>query len=215
MVKIKKDDLIEIDFVGSFKDNGKIFDLTVEKIAKEKKIFKKDFEYKPMKSFVGSGHLLKGIDAKLIGAEVGKEIEFDLKPADAFGDRDSKLIQIVSLNKLKSKGVNPAVGMQLNVDGKVAMVRSVNGGRVILDFNHPFSGKEVHYWIKPLRVITDLKEKVNFATEIIGFKAENLSVKDGKVKFKLANKEKLGQFVDILKAQVKKLVPEAKEVTVT
>ena len=40
--------------------------------------------------------------------------------------------------------------MQLDIDGRRATVRSVNGGRVILDYNHPFSGKEVHYMLGKL-----------------------------------------------------------------
>jgi len=217
MVKIKKGDLIELDFIGRIKETGEIFDLTIEEVAKKEKLKgPENFKFEPMKAFVGSGQLLKGIDQKLIGAEVGKEEEFDLKPEEAFGKRSPKLIQLVSSNKLKKHNLNPVVGMQLNVDGRVATVRSVTSGRVILDFNHPFSGKEVHYWIKPIKVISNIKEKVSRAMELIGFKADNLTVKDGKVELKLTNKEKLGdKFLDLLKKQIKSMVPEAKSITIS
>jgi len=215
MVKIKKGDLIELDFVGSFKADGEIFDLTIESEAKKNNIYRKDFPYKPMRAFIGSGQLLKGIDKNLIGMTVGESKEIDLKPEDAFGKRASNLIQLISINKLRERKVNPVTGMQLDIDGRRATVRSVNGGRVILDYNHPFSGKEVHYMLKVIKLISDLKEKVKYATELIGFKAENLTVKDKKVKFKIANKEKLGEkFVDLLKTTIKKSVPEIKEITI-
>jgi FKBP-type peptidyl-prolyl cis-trans isomerase 2 len=139
-----------------------------------------------------------------------------LKAEEAFGKRNPKLIQLVSINKLKKHNLNPIVGMKLNVDGRVAIVRSVTGGRVILDFNHPFSGKEVHYWLKPQKLISNLKEKVGLAMELIGFKADNLKVDKGKVTLKLANKDKLGdKFFDMLEKQIKLMVPEVKSVTVT
>ena len=213
--KIKKGDMIELDFIGTFKESGEIFDLTIEKIAKENNIYDPKFKYKPMRAFVGTGQLLKGIDEKITGSEVSKVLEFDLDPVNAFGKRDPKLIQLVSLNKLKSKRVNPVVGMQLDIDGKVATIRSVNSGRVILDFNHPFSGRKVHYWLKTKKVITDIKTKVEFTIQLIGFKVENLSVTEGKVKFNLANKEKLGkEFLDLLKNQIKKFVPEIKTIAI-
>jgi FKBP-type peptidyl-prolyl cis-trans isomerase 2 len=148
--------------------------------------------------------------------EVGKEKEFDLKPEEAFGKRNPKLIQLVSANKLKKHNLNPVVGMQLNVDGRMAVVRSVTSGRVILDFNHPFSGKEVHYWLKPVKVISDIKEKVGKAMELIGFNADNLTVKEGKVNLKLANKDKLGdKFLELLKKQIKSMVPEVKSINIS
>ena len=216
MVKIKKGDLIELDFIGRFKETGEVFDLTVEEVAKKEKLKgPENFKYGPMKTFVGSGQLLKGIDAKLIGSEIGAEQEFDLNPEEAFGKRNPKLIQLVSINKLKKHNLKPVVGLQLNVDGRVAVVRSVTGGRVILDFNHPFSGKIVHYWLKPKKVISNVKEKVGYAMELIGFKADNLKVDKGKVTLKLANKDKLGdKFFDMLEKQIKLMVPEVKSVTV-
>ncbi len=216
MVKIKKGDLIELDFIGRFKETGEVFDLTIEEVAKKEKLRSpENFKFGPMKAFIGSGQLLKGIDNKLIGSEVGSEQEFDLKAEEAFGKRSPKLIQLVSINKLKKHNLNPVVGMQLNVDGRVAIVRSVTGGRVILDFNHPFSGKEVHYWIKPVKVIKDIKEKVGRAMELVGFKADNVKVDKGKVTLKLANKDKLGdEFFKVIEKQIKFMVPEVKSVTV-
>ena len=168
-----------------------------------------------MKAFVGSGQLLKGIDKKLVGAEVGKKMEFDLGPKEAFGIRSSKLIQLISLSKLRSKKVNPVVGMRLDVDGRQATVRSVNGGRVLLDFNHPFAGKDVHYMLNPKKVLSDVKDKVAFSTELLGFQAQGLKVEGKKVTFKLPNKEKLGKpFLDLIVTQVKKLVPEVTDVTI-
>jgi FKBP-type peptidyl-prolyl cis-trans isomerase 2 len=42
----------------------------------------------------------------------------------------------------------------------VGIIRSVNSGRVIIDFNHPYAGKDLLYVIKLNREVTDLKEKI-------------------------------------------------------
>ena len=105
--------------------------------------------------------------------------------------------------------------MKLDIDGQQATVRSVNGGRVLLDFNHPFAGKDVHYMLKPIKVFSAIKDKVSFSTELLGFQAEGLKVEGNKVTFKLPNKEKLGKpFLDLIVKQVKKLVPEVSDVTI-
>ena len=118
----------------------------------------------------------------------------------------------MSLNLFKEKKINPYPGMQLNLDGQVATVRSVTGGRVIVDFNPMLAGKEIHYWIKPLKIIKDTVEKAKAVFKNVGFAAENVTFKEGTLTLKLANKEKLGRFLELLEKEVKKHIPEVKKV---
>ena len=70
--------------------------------------------------------------------------------------------------------------------------------------------------LKPIKVFPIIKDKVSFSTELLGFQAEGLKVEGKKVTFKLPNKEKLGKpFLDLIVKQVKKLVPEVSDVTIT
>ena len=50
--------------------------------------------------------------------------------------------------------------LQINVEGRIGHVRKVGGGRAIVDFNHPFSGKDVTYNVTVKRLVTDKKEQV-------------------------------------------------------
>ena len=151
---IHKGDFIELDYIGRIKSNGRIFDLTIEKKAKEEGVYNEKQKYGPLKVCLGAGHLLKGLDIALEGKEAGKEYDIEIQPQDAFGTRNPKLIQLTGLKIFKDKNLNPVPGLTFAVNGALATVRSVTGGRVMLDFNHPLSGKILTYWVKIIRKIS-------------------------------------------------------------
>jgi len=212
--KIKKGDFIEFDFIGSIKASGQVFDLSVEKVAKTLGLHKDGREYKPLEVCVGAGHIIPGLDETLVGREIGKEFELDIPAKKAFGPRDQKLIQLTPLSVFKKRDIHPVPGMQLDLDGQVATVRSVSGGRVIIDFNPPLSGKELHYWVKPLKVINNTTDKAKSVFRTLGFKTEGVKFEKDILMLNLANKDKLGKkFLDILEKEIKKHLPEIKKVT--
>ena len=93
---VKKKDFIELDFTGTIKESGQIFDTT----------FKKDAEQLGMKSVkslsicIGEGMLVKGFDEALDGKETGKSYSVELEPKKAFGLRDSKMIKTYMRSRL-------------------------------------------------------------------------------------------------------------------
>ena len=143
-MKIKEKDFIEINFIARTED-GKVFDTTFKEEAKKANL--PDLEYKPAKICIGQGFLLKGLDKRLIGKEVGKEYEIKLEPDEAFGKRIPELVKIIPLKVFQKKEVNPYPGLSIAIDNSVATVRAVSGGRVITDFNHPLAGKRIIYKI--------------------------------------------------------------------
>jgi peptidylprolyl isomerase len=56
--------------------------------------------------------------------------------------------------------MTPVPGLQVNIDGKTAQVRSVGAGRVQVDYNHPFAGKTLIYDITVEKVIESDDEKI-------------------------------------------------------
>lgn len=207
MTKVKEKDFVELDFVGRIKSTSQIFDLTVEDIAKKEGLANRG-EFKPLVACTKSKQLLEGFDDEIIGKEIGKEFEFDLPSDKAFGKKNPKLIQLTSTQMLKKSGVNPVQGMQLNVDGMLATVRSVTGGRVILDFNHPLAGKDLHYWVKLRRIVTDSEEKVRAITNMLGVPCA-VSVKNKVAEIKLKD-DAPKENKDFISGEIKKLVPEVK-----
>jgi FKBP-type peptidyl-prolyl cis-trans isomerase 2 len=202
--KVKSGDFVELDFVGRIKSTGQIFDLTVEDIAKKEGLNSENMT--PLIACINAGHLLKGFDENLIDKTVGSEFEFDVSPEKAFGKKNPKHIQLTSIHTLKKSGVNPVTGMQLNVDGVLATVRSVSGGRVILDFNHPLAGKELHYWVKIRKLITDSEEKVNSILYMLGVPGK-ASVKNKVAEIKL-DEEAPADKKKFVSEEIKKIIPE-------
>ena len=165
---IKEDDFVELDYTGKVAETGEVFDTTSAAVAREKGIFDEHAAYGPAVVCISKRHLLIGLDKQLVGKEVGKTYTFKLPVEEAFGRKNAKLIQLVSTAKFRQQQLNPFPGMQVNVDGIVGTVRTVTGGRTIVDFNHPLSGKELEYAVNVRRIVTDVVEKVKAILRLIG-----------------------------------------------
>lgn len=174
-MKIKNNDFIELDFIAKVKETGEIFDSSSEEEAKKYGLFqeKEKERFKPLKICVGQGMVVKGFDKSLEGKEIGEEYEIELKPEDAFGKRDNKLIKIMPLSAFKERGVEPIAGMMLALDNFLVKICAVTSGRVIVDFNNPLSGKHIIYKFKINNLIEDLKEQLLILSELfIGIEPE-------------------------------------------
>lgn len=204
---LKRGDFIQLDYVGRVKSTNKIFDLTNQEIAKENNLKGK---FEPVTICVGEGHVLKGIDTFLEGKELNKEYSLEIQAKDAFGERNPKLVQLTGLKKFKDKNIMPYPGLQLDIDGAIATVRSVSGGRVIVDLNHPLAGKELTYKIKLLKIVTDSKEQLQcIAKYDIPFLNTEIELKESTAKIKLP-KQFPKQFSDKLKQDAERLIKDLK-----
>ena len=70
-------------------------------------------------------------------------------------------MKVVPANNFKEHKIQPQPGLQVDIDGEMGVITRVSGGRVIVNFNHPLSGREVKYSFKVNRKINDEKEKVS------------------------------------------------------
>ncbi len=178
---LKKGDFVNIDYIGRVE--GRIFDLTDEKLAKKENVYNEKTKYGPITIVIGAGHLIKGIDEALIGKKVGDEFKIEVEPEKAFGKKNPKLLKIIPERLFKNQKVKPYPGMTVNVDNLVGYVVSVGAGRVIVDFNHPLAGKILEYEIKIHKKIEDDKEKVKAILELYTNKSDyKIELKDKQVK---------------------------------
>ncbi len=190
-MSIKEKDFIEIEYTGKIKEDNIIFDTTDEKTAKDNNIYNEQMAYKPIIICVGQGQLIKGLDHQIIGKEIGKEHTFEINPEGAFGKKSAKLLKMVSASVFKKQNIQPMPGLQVNMDGIVGVIRTVTGGRVIVDFNHPLSGKDLVYQVKIIKLITDDKLKIeSFINLELGFKPEKIEIEKGNAKV-ILNKQQL------------------------
>jgi peptidylprolyl isomerase len=157
---LQKGDFILIDYVAKVKETGEVFDTTIEEIAKKERLYKEGEIYEPKLVVVGEGWVLKALDESLTNMEVGKTAAVEIPPEKAFGARDPEKVKRVPLRHLTAKGINPNLGMRLEYDGKMAIVRAIGAGRVLLDFNPALAGKTLNYEVTIQKKLETQQEKI-------------------------------------------------------
>ncbi len=192
---------IEVEYTGKIKD-GDVFDTTNEKIAKENNLHNPKLTYGPIVICLGQGHLIKGLEDEIKDKGVGS-YTVDLDSEKAFGKRDAKLLQLVPLKKFTSQNIKPVPGLQLQVDNVMAVVKTVSGGRCMVDFNHPLAGKDISYDIKINKEVKDDLEKVKGLLEVelrarpnVTLKEDTITIKGIKKEVQEIVKKRLSEFVN-------------------
>ncbi|MCK4428842.1 MAG: FKBP-type peptidyl-prolyl cis-trans isomerase [Candidatus Aenigmarchaeota archaeon] len=165
---MQEGDFIEIDYTGKIKDTDEIFDLTDEKLAKEKGIYNDKVKYTPVKIIIGEKFVVNGLEDIIKEMNVGEEKTEVVLPEKGFGNRDPKLVKTVSESELKKQKINPYPGLILDLGNMKARIQSVTSGRVRMDFNHPLAGRDLEYKIKINRKIDDKEEKAKTIIDFFG-----------------------------------------------
>ena len=137
---IKKGDKVKIEYEGKL-DDGTIFDSSKGR--------------EPIEFEVGAGHVIKGFEDAVLGMEIDEEKESRIEPADAYGEKNPKLIQKVPRDKFpKDKEIE--VGMKLIIGTEKAKIPAeiieVNDTEVTLDMNHPLAEKALNFKIKVISI---------------------------------------------------------------
>ncbi len=207
MVKIKKGDFIELDYIGKL-SSGQVFDLTNKEDAKKFNIFNENAEYKPRIICIGESEILKPIDDFLINKETEKIYTLEIKKEGTKWKRDPNLIKVINSNVLKGQNIKPYPGMNLVVDDVIARVVSVSGGRLVIDFNHPLANKDLVYELRPLKIVNDVNDKLK-AIMFNHFSYHGaISFKEGNVTLFNIPKD----FQKKIEERIKELIKEVKKI---
>jgi len=157
----EKGDFILVDYVAKVKETGEVFDTTVEDVAKKERLYKEGEIYEPKLVVVGEGWVLKALDENLLNLELSKAASVEVPPEKAFGNRDPEKVRLVPLRRLVAKDITPQLGMRVEFEGKLAVVRTMGAGRVQLDFNPPLAGKTLVYEVTVQKKLETKEEKIN------------------------------------------------------
>ena len=179
MTNINKGDFVELDYTARITSTGDVFDTTLEAEAKKLNIHNKDVKYKPLVIKVGEGHLVKGLDDYIVGKTAGN-YKVELAPEQAFGKKNAKLLRLVSISEFHKNDIQPMPGLEVELDNHRGIVRTVNGGRVIVDFNHPLSSQDITYDITIKGIVTDAKRKVEATLELLQLPHESVTFENDK-----------------------------------
>lgn len=202
---MEKGDFIELDYTGKTQDQKEVFDTTSEDVAKKEGIYSDKTKYGPVKVVLGEGHILPGLETRLIGKEIGK-YSFEIPDKEAFGKKDASKLKLMPAKAFKHEQIRPFPGLQINVDGEIGTVKSVSGGRIIVDFNHPLSSRDVEYEVNIKKIIKDTQEKVEALFELFKLPYEEIKLEGEKltVKTKIEFPAQLtGSLTDDIKRLIK------------
>lgn len=178
MVKIEKGNFIKIDYSAMLAATSQLFDTTNMEKAKKEKIFDEHSSYSPLLVVVGKGHVIPGLDEAFEGMDVGEERKLEIPPEKGFGIRDPNLVKILPISEFKKRDITPFPGMFVDLDGTNAIVKSVSGGRVMVDLNHALAGEKLVYEFKIVEKLDTLDSKIKamlerFNLKNIEFKVDN------------------------------------------
>ena len=203
---VAEGDFVLVEMTGRAVETDEIFDTTDEELAKEEGIHDENRTYGPKLVVVGEGYVLKGLDDRLPGLKLGETAEVEIPPEEAFGERSPENVRTLPYRVLRSKGVNPFVGQQIELDGRSAVVRSVGAGRVQLDYNHPLAGRKIVYHVKATMRYEGNEEKLRalIGRRFLGVDLEKFKLKMLKKKVRIQIPEEIffGENIQIAKRGV-------------
>jgi FKBP-type peptidyl-prolyl cis-trans isomerase 2 len=91
-----------------------------------------------------------------------RDVDLELAPADAYGEKDSTQIETISIDKLRRAVRDPNalyLGAPVNIGGRQGYLSFLAAGRARIDYNHPMAGKTLKYNFKIVKVVEGKEEK--------------------------------------------------------
>ena len=111
----------------------------------------------PATLVLGSGELAPALERCLIGAESGKAHVFMLQPEDAFGSYRNEVLQRVPADAFPdSLAVEAGQVIEFSAPDGVrlaGLVKEIDGGEALVDFNHPLAGRPIRFDVEILAVL--------------------------------------------------------------
>ena len=136
-------DTVRVHYTGKL-DDGTVFDTS--------------YGGDPIEFQVGSTGIISGFHQAVQGMKAGDSKTERIASHDAYGPYEPSLRVDVDRALFSAEGVNPRVGMELEVNdgaGNTVPVRvaDVADTRITLDANHPLAGKDLIFDISVVEVI--------------------------------------------------------------
>ena len=120
------------------------------------KVFESTAAQNPLHILVGYRQVIPGLENALMGMKIGAKKIGKIKPKDAYGFINEKLIKVYPQNIIPGK-INLKKGQLLirrKKNGRQAkvVVKSYNETEVVLDSNHPLAGKDLSFRTKIVHI---------------------------------------------------------------
>jgi peptidylprolyl isomerase len=138
----KSGDKVRVHYTGSLSD-GQVFDSSSER--------------EPLEFTVGAHQVVPGFEQAVLGMSRGENKTVHIPAAQAYGQRDNRLIIRVSKSQLPP-GMTVKLNDQLqmrNGDGRVmnVTVAEITDKELVLDGNHFLAGKDLTFDIELVEIV--------------------------------------------------------------
>ena len=111
----------------------------------------------PLAYLHGTGHLIPGLEAQLLGKVAGDKLNVTVQPDDGYGEFNEQRVQTVPSDVFEVVE-SIELGMQFQTSneggsgGATITVVSVENDEVTIDGNHPLAGVTLHFAVDIIEV---------------------------------------------------------------
>ncbi len=137
---------VSVDYIGSFPD-GKVFDTSIEKVAKENALYNPQRPYAPLSFEVGGNTVIPGFGNAVNGMKIWQTKKVTLEPKDAYGEIDPTKVSKVDRGLFQQANIVPQVGQTYQIRGQISTVKEMTETEVTIDTNNPMAGKTLVFEI--------------------------------------------------------------------
>ncbi len=120
-------------------------------------------EGQPLQYLHGAGNIIPGLEKALEGKTAGEDIDVNIPPEEAYGERDDRLQQDVPLSMFEGVD-NVEAGMRFQAQTQsgtqVVTVAAVSGDNITVDANHPLAGQTLNFKVKVSEVREASSEEI-------------------------------------------------------
>ena len=139
MTEIKYKSIVTMNY--SLSGNGNVFEST--------------FESQPVEITIGKSNLPQIIESSLYGLKAGEVKEYTYTSMEIFGKYDDDKVKTTPLITFKNyKNPKPGDIIETVEDNKSYFMTVLNilGDKIVVDLNHPLSGKNIMFKVEVLKV---------------------------------------------------------------
>jgi FKBP-type peptidyl-prolyl cis-trans isomerase SlyD len=137
---VAKDKIVSIDYTLT-SDLGQVLDTSTGK--------------EPLAYLHGAGNIIPGLEEALEGKAEGEQLNVQIPPERAYGQRDEKLVQAVPKTAFEG-APDLKTGMQFqantNMGPRLLTIVDVAPEQVTVDANHPLAGVTLNFDVKVVDV---------------------------------------------------------------
>jgi FKBP-type peptidyl-prolyl cis-trans isomerase SlyD len=148
------------------------YTLSSRKSADEQEsIIEKTNPEDPFVFLFGAGGLIEGFEKNMAGKKSGESFDFYLKPGEAYGEYNKEHVIPIPIEAFKNK--QGEIDRSMLVEGEVipmvddrgnqiqGTIQKVTLDQVVMDFNHPMAGHELHFMGEILSVREATQEEID------------------------------------------------------